>query len=676
MTSLQQILEIPKGLADSSADCAVINRIPVTDISPAVFFGGEFVPVKAIAGEEIEVSATIFREGHDALGADVLLFDHKGIELSRTRMRDHADGSDRFSTRIRIPARGEFTYLIESFDDSFATWLHDSEIKIPADIDAELCCAIGLKIFEGKLTEDPTAKKILAPAIKALADQKLAPANRFSQSSTVEIKEYFSADPLRRLQSRSHSIPIRADRDKALVGAWYEFFPRSEGATLSAKGEITSGTFKTAALRIPAVAAMGFDVLYLPPIHPIGKTFRKGKNNSLNPITSDPGVPWAIGGSAGGHDAINPELGTMQDFENFIAVAKEKKIDVALDLALQASPDHPWVASNPEWFTTRPDGSIAYAENPPKKYQDIYPINFDNDYQGIRNEVLRVIRFWVSKGVLIFRVDNPHTKPVAFWQDVMSTMNSENPDVIFLAEAFTRPSMMHALGKAGFHQSYTYFTWRTSKAELTEYATEVSRHTSAFFRPNFWVNTPDILPFHLQSGNPAIFALRVVLASTLSPSWGMYAGYELYEHRRFKEGGEEYMDSEKYEIKVRDWDGAAKMQVTLAPFITKLNEIRKKHIALARLRNLVFHQTDNDSIIAYSKREGNDLILVTVNLDPLNAQETTVHWDLAALGIKDSRFKVTDLIDGAQYEWDPHSFVRLDPSRPVGKVAHIMAVNL
>jgi starch synthase (maltosyl-transferring) len=676
MTSQRQILEIPKDQAESSATNPVINRIPVTDISPAVFFGGEFVPVKAIAGEEIEISATIFREGHDALGADVLLFDNKGVQFSRTRMRDHADGSDRFSTWIRIPVRGDFTYLIESFDDPFATWLHDSEIKIPADIDAQLCCSIGLHVFEEKLAEDPAAKKILAPAIKALSDKKFAPANRFSQASTREITEYFAMNPLRRLPSRSHAIPIRADRDKALVGAWYEFFPRSEGATVSAKGEITSGTFKTAALRIPAVAAMGFDVLYLPPIHPIGKSFRKGKNNSLAPIESDPGVPWAIGGSAGGHDAINPELGTIADFEYFVAVAREKKIDIAMDLALQASPDHPWVKSNPEWFTARPDGSIAYAENPPKKYQDIYPINFDNDYQGILNEVLRIIRFWVSKGVLIFRVDNPHTKPVAFWQDVMSIMNSENPDAIFLAEAFTRPSMMHALGKAGFHQSYTYFTWRTSKAELTEYATEVSRHTSAFFRPNFWVNTPDILPFHLQSGNPAIFALRAVLASTLSPSWGMYAGYELYEHRRFKEGGEEYLDSEKYEIKVRDWEGAAKMQVSLAPFITKLNEIRKKHIALARLRNLHFHHTDNDSIIAYSKREGNDLILVTVNLDPLNAQETTVHWDLNSLRIKDSRFKVTDLIDGAQYEWDPHSFVRLDPSRPVGKVAHIMAVNL
>ncbi len=676
MTSQLQILAILKDQADSSADDFMINRIPITDIQPSVFFGGEFVPVKAIAGEEIEISATIFREGHDALGADVLLFDKDGVELSRTRMREHGHGSDRFSTWIRIPARGDFTFAIESFDDPFATWLHDSQIKIPADIDGELCCAIGLEIFEAKVAEDAGAKKLLAPAIKALGDRKLAPANRFSQSSTSDIAEYFAANPLRRLQSRSHSIPVRADRDKALVGAWYEFFPRSEGATVDAQGAVTSGTFKSAALRIPAVAAMGFDVLYLPPVHPIGKTFRKGKNNTLTPTESDPGVPWAIGGAAGGHDAINPELGTMKDFEDFIAVAKSHKIDIAMDLALQASPDHPWVKSNPEWFTTRPDGTIAYAENPPKKYQDIYPINFDNDYQGILNEVLRVIRLWVSKGVLIFRVDNPHTKPVGFWQDVMATMNAENPDVIFLAEAFTRPSMMHALGKAGFHQSYTYFTWRTNKAELTEYATEVSRHTSAFFRPNFWVNTPDILPFHLQSGNPAIFALRAVLASTLSPSWGMYAGYELFEHRRFKEGGEEYLDSEKYEIKVRDWAAAEKMQLTLAPFIAKLNEIRRGHIALARLRNLVFHQSDNDSIIAYSKREGNDLILVTVNLDPINAQETTIHWDMSALALKDSRFKVRDLIDGAQYEWDPHSFVRLDPNRPVGKVAHIMVVDL
>jgi starch synthase (maltosyl-transferring) len=653
----------------------VINRLPITEISPSVFFGGEFVPVKAIAGEEIEISATVFREGHDALGADVLLYNHEGVEISRTRMRENYPGSHRYTALLRIPTRGDFHYAIESFDDPFATWIHECEIKIPADIDAQLCCLTGLALFESALEEDPSAKKLLAPAIKALADSKLAPANRFSVASSGEIKRYFSDSPLRHLQSTSHRIPIRADRDRALVGAWYEFFPRSEGATQDAKGVVTPGTLKTAALRIPAIAAMGFDVLYLPPIHPIGKTFRKGKNNTLTPIDSDPGVPWAIGSSDGGHDAINPELGTLQDFDHFISVAKTHKIEVALDLALQVSPDHPWVKSNPEWFTTRADGSIAYAENPPKKYQDIYPINFDNDYDGILAEVIRIIRFWVARGVLIFRVDNPHTKPVGFWQDVMSIMNKENPDVIFLAEAFTHPAMMHALGKAGFHQSYTYFTWRTSKAELTEYATEVSRHTSAFFRPNFWVNTPDILPFHLQSGNPAIFALRAVLASTFVPSWGMYAGYELFEHRRFKDGGEEYMDSEKYEVKVRDWAAADKLQITLAPFITKLNEIRRNHIALTRLRNLVFHPSDNDLIIAYSKREGDDLILVTVNLDPSAAQETTVHWDMKALGLENSQFIVTDLIDGAQYEWDPHSFVRLDPNRPVGKVAHIMVVN-
>lgn len=654
----------------------MINRFPITEISPSVFFGGEFLPVKAIAGEEIEISATIFREGHDALGADVLLFDDKGLEISRTRMCEDVLGSHRYICTIQIPTRGDYRYAIDSFDDPFATWIHECEIKIPADIDAQLCCLTGLSLFESALEEDPSAKKLLAPAIKALADSKLSPANRFSIASSGEIKRYFADSPLRRLQSTSHRIPIRADRDRALVGAWYEFFPRSEGAMQDAKGVITPGTLKTAALRIPKIAAMGFDVLYLPPIHPIGKTFRKGKNNTLTPIESDPGVPWAIGSSDGGHDAINPELGTLQDFDNFISVAKTHNIEVALDLALQVSPDHPWVKSNPEWFTTRADGSIAYAENPPKKYQDIYPINFDNDYEGILTEVLRIIRFWVARGVLIFRVDNPHTKPVRFWQDVMSILNKENPDVIFLAEAFTHPAMMHALGKAGFHQSYTYFTWRTSKAELTEYATEVSRQTSAFFRPNFWVNTPDILPFHLQSGNPAIFALRAVLASTLVPSWGMYAGYELFEHRHFKDGGEEYLDSEKYEIKLRDWAAATTMQVTLAPFITKLNEIRRSNPALLRLRNLVFHHSDNDSIIAYSKRQGQNLILVIANLDSTVAQETTVHWDMNALGIANSKLKVIDLIDGVSYEWDPHSFVRLDPNRPIGKVAHIMVVNL
>ena len=654
----------------------MINRIPVTDVSPTVFFGGDFVPVKAIAGEEIPVSATIFREGHDLLGADVVLYNAQGKELSRSVMHEEWHGGDRYQGSVRIPAQGDYTFTIDSYDHPFATWIHDAEIKIPADIDAELMCTIGRLIFEEKLAEDPAAKTMLSSAIKVLRDTTLSAMNRFSQTSTEEIRNYFTANPLRRLVTSTEHYPIRADHQRALVGSWYEFFPRSEGAKVGADGNVISGTFKTAELRLPAVAAMGFDILYLPPVHPIGTKFRKGKNNTLTPTATDPGVPWAIGNKEGGHDAINPALGTMSDFENFVKAAKKQGLEIAMDFALQASPDHPWATEHPEFFTTRPDGTIAYAENPPKKYQDIYPINFDNDYNAIVAESLRILRLWISKGISIFRVDNPHTKPVHFWAEIMKTIHTEHPDVIFLAEAFTKPSMMHALGKAGFHQSYTYFTWRTSKQELTDYATEVSRDTSAFFRPNFWVNTPDILPFHLQSGNPAIFAIRAALAATLTPSWGMYAGYELYEHRRFKDGGEEYIDSEKYEIKVRDWDGATKKKLTLAPFITQLNAIRKKNVALQRLRNLRFHTTENEAIIAYSKREGDNLILVVINLDPSFAQETTVHWNMSELGLHKDNFEVTDLIDGSTYNWSAHTYVRLDPTRLSGKVVHIAQVKL
>jgi len=639
-------------------------------------FGGEFVPVKAIPDESFPVSATIFREGHDALGADVILFDSHGKEISRQIMHQIWPGGDRYTAEVTIPGRGDFSFAIESYDHPLATWLHDAEIKIGADVDAELMCAIGAALFEEVIERDSSAGSLLKGAIKALKDLKLAPLNRFGIASTPEIRSFCATRPLRRMASQTEKYPVRADHPKSLIGSWYEFFPRSEGAKENADGTITSGTFKSASLRIPAVAAMGFDILYLPPIHPVGETHRKGRNNSLTPTATDPGVPWAIGSADGGHMAINPALGTMKDFEDFVSVAKKNKIEVALDFALQASPDHPWVKEHPEFFTRRLDGSIAYAENPPKKYQDIYPINFDNNYQAILEESLKTLRFWISKGISIFRVDNPHTKPVHFWADVMNTIGIESPDVIFLAEAFTSPSMMHALGKAGFHQSYTYFTWRTSKQELIQYSEEVAHQTSAFFRPNFWVNTPDINPFHLQSGNPAIFAIRAALAATLTPSWGMYAGYELYEHRRFKEGGEEYLDSEKYEIKVRDWEGAEKKKLTLAPFITVLNKIRRENVALQRLRNLRFHHCDNDQIVAYSKREGDNLILVVVNLDPNFAQETTVHWDLKLLGVASENFEVTDLIDSAQYQWSAQTYVRLDPTRLSGKVVHIAKVKL
>ena len=578
----------------------MISRIAISDISPAVFFGGEFLAVKAIPGERVTVSATAIIEGHEKLTAQVVLHSSNGKVISRSAMTEIWPGSNRYEGEVLIPAEGDFFFIVEA--DSTSAY--------------------------------------------------------------------------RTVLGSSEKYPIRADRERALVGSWYEFFPRSEGAIKNSDGTITSGTFKTAAKRIPAVAAMGFNVLYLPPIHPIGISHRKGANNTLTPKDTDPGVPWAIGSADGGHDAINPELGTMVDFEEFVAIAKKNGVEIALDLALQTSPDHPWVKSNPQWFNKRSDGTIAYAENPPKKYQDIYPLNFDDDYEGLRDEVLRIIRLWVSKGVEIFRVDNPHTKPVHFWQDLIAIVRDENPRVVFLAEAFTAPAMMHALGKAGFHQSYTYFTWRTSKSELIEYGREVATHTSAYFRPNFWVNTPDINPFHLHSGNPAIFALRAVLASTLSPSWGMYAGYEIYEHLAFKVDGEEYVDSEKYEIKVRDWDGAAKKGLTLAPFITQLNAIRTANPALQRLRNLVFHTTDSEAIIAYSKREGENLILVVVNLDPNFAQGTIVHWDTKALGINGTTFEVKDLLDGATFNWSPDTYVSLDPTRPIGKVAHICQVKL
>ena len=647
----------------------MIGRLPITDISPVVTFGRDIFPAKAIVGEEITISATVFREGHDALGAVAVLVDPSGEIVDRGRMSEVWPGSDRYETKLTLESIGDFSFHIEAFDDPYETWHHDSEIKISANVDPELCCEIGALIFAEKLDQDSDAEDLLLPALIALKDKKLAPANRFSIASSPEIRRYFHEFPLRRLLTISESFPIRAARERALVGSWYEFFPRSEGAT-----QKQPGTFKTAANRLAAVADMGFDVIYLPPIHPIGKNFRKGPNNSLSAGESDPGVPWAIGNRDGGHDSINPELGTMEDFEKFVVVAKSHGLEVALDLALQVSPDHPWVKAHPQWFNHRPDGSIAYAENPPKKYQDIYPINFDEDYSGILQEVLRIIRLWTSKGVTIFRVDNPHTKPVAFWEELLALVHAENPDVIFLAEAFTRPAMMGALGKVGFHQSYTYFTWRTSKQELISYGNEVAHETSAFFRPNFWVNTPDILPFHLQSGIPAMFALRAVLASTLSPSWGMYAGYELYEHRHFKDGGEEYLDSEKYQIRVRDWESAKKNGTTLAPFISQLNQIRKAHPALQRLRNLVFHNTGSDAIIAYSKREGSDVILVVVNLDPTFVQETTVHWDLGVLGISAEKFRVKDLLDNSQFEWARDTYIRLDPSRPTGKVAHIAQV--
>ena len=657
------------------------KRFPIYEVEPTLYFGNEFLPIKAVVNERIPIRASATREGHDALGVQVVFYDSKGDEFSRSLMREVWPGTDRYEGFVTPTKTGNWSFAIEAFDDPFNTWVHDCGIKIKAGIDEELCCAMGVEVFNFALESNKNLmsgkdRKELEAATKILGDKKISAISRFESVTKNEIKEIFKNWPTRKYVASSQRFSIYVERELALFGSWYEFFPRSEGAVKNKDGSITSGNFKTAAKSLERVAKMGFNILYLPPIHPIGKTFRKGKNNSLTPTENDPGVPWAIGSADGGHDAIHPDLGNEKDFAEFVKAANKLGIEIALDFALQVSPDHPWVNSHPNWFTKRPDGSIAYAENPPKKYQDIYPINFDNDYEGIKSEVIRILQLWISRGIKIFRVDNPHTKPVIFWQEVIGEINSKNPEVIFLAEAFTRPAMMHALGKAGFQQSYTYFTWRNSKEEIVDYSTEVAQKTSAFFRPNFWVNTPDILPFHLQNGNPAMFALRALMAATLSPSWGMYAGYELYEHVRLKEGGEEYRDSEKYEIKVRDWSGAEKLGMTLAPFVSKINKIRKENVALQRLRNLEFHTTDSPAIVAYSKRDGDNLILVVINLDPVRVQETTVHWNMYALGLNEGSFEVSDLLNGGDMTWSDHTFVSLDPARPHGKVGHIAKVKL
>ena len=472
------------------------------------------------------------------------------------------------------------------------------------------------------------------------------------------------------------------ERQRALFGSWYEFFPRSEGAQVDPIGRrpAVSGTLRTAVRRLDAVAAMGFDVVYLPPVHPIGTTARKGRNNALAAGPDDPGSPWAIGSPAGGHDALHPDLGTFADFDQFVDRAKELGMEVALDLALQASPDHPWVSKHPEWFTTRADGSIAYAENPPKKYQDIYPLNFDNDPEGIYAEVLRVVRHWISHGVTIFRVDNPHTKPLPFWERLLREIAGTDPGVLFLAEAFTRPAMMRALAMIGFHQSYTYFTWRNSAEELTEYLTELAGTAAAYMRPNFFVNTPDILSGYLQHANPAAFRVRAVLAAMLSPTWGVYSGYELCENTPLRPGSEEYLDSEKYQYRPRDWANAARMNLTIAPLITRLNAIRRSHPALAQLRNLRFHFPDQPGILCFSKtvraaagRPGGDMVLVVVNLDPHQAREATIWLDRTAFDIDvGAGFTVTDELSGASYRWGEANYVRLDPAVAP---AHIFTVS-
>ncbi|WP_199439220.1 maltotransferase domain-containing protein [Umezawaea beigongshangensis] len=652
------------------------GRLGIDDVTPAVSCG--LHPAKAVVGEHVPVTATVWREGHDVVSATVSWRGPGDRVARQTRMVEQGDGLDHFAAVIVPDTEGAWTYRVDAWSDPWATWLHTVEVKIAAGQGAG---ELANDLESGALLLDRVSRRpdrrrdrvLLAGAGAALRDLGRSVAERVAPALSTEVQRIMHEHPVRELVTKGRPLKLWVDRTRAAFGSWYEFFPRSTGG-VDETGRPVHGTFTTSAQALDRVARMGFDVVYLPPIHPIGRVNRKGPNNSLVAEEHDVGSPWAIGADEGGHDAIHPELGTLEDFDAFVARAEELGMEVALDLALQAAPDHPWVLKHPEFFTTRPDGSIAYAENPPKKYQDIYPINFDNDPQGIYTEVLRVVTHWVEHGVRIFRVDNPHTKPPDFWAWLIKTVKDAHPDVLFLAEAFTRPARLWGLAKLGFTQSYTYFTWRTSKEELTEFGVDLVEHWDEG-RPNLFVNTPDILHESLQRGGPGMFALRAALAATLAPTWGVYSGYELFEHEAVREGSEEYLNSEKYELRPRDFEAALAEGRSLEPWLTKLNAARRAHPALQQMRTLRFHHVDNDALLAYSKQDPatGDTVVVVVTLDPQNSQEGTVWLDLPALGFEwHERLIAHDEVTGETWDWGQANYVRLDPLRAV---AHVVGVQ-
>ncbi len=655
------------------------GRIPLALAAPSTP-GGIYRP-SAFSGEAVPFRVTAFREGHDLIGVHVRLFSPSGVE-SLHRLSPLNDGFDRWSVLISPLEQGIWTFRFEGFADEFATWEHAADLKIAAGVDTTLMREMGARLFAAAAVEKsrPAAeRRALTAAAASLRDESVSDLQSLEIVRDHAIAEYFAARPVQSLLTLGPTMEVLVERERAGSGSWYEFFPRSEGAKRAKDGSIVSGTFRTAAKRLPAVADMGFDVLYLPPIHPIGERNRKGPNNTLVTKPGDPGSPWAIGSAAGGHDVVHPDLGTLADFRAFVRAAARVGLEVALDLALQAAPDHPWVTEHPEWFTTLADGSIAYAENPPKKYQDIYPINFDNDPEGIRAEVLRIVLHWIKQGVKIFRVDNPHTKPLQFWEWLIATVADKHPDVVFLAEAFTRPAPMRALGMAGFQQSYSYFTWRNTKVELEEFLGSVAHETSDFMRPNLFVNTPDILTEYLQYGGRPAYKIRAAIAATAGASYGVYAGYELYENVA-RPGAEENIDNEKFEYKIRDWAAAEAAGNSLAPYLRRLNEIRKSHPALRQLRNLSIHWSDDEAILVYAKHlpaalteTGQaDTLIVIANVDPHSVRQSMVHLDTSVWGITPGApFDVEDLLTGATWTWTDHNFVRLDAFHEPVHILHV-----
>lgn len=630
------------------------SSIIIEGVQPEVDSGR--YPIKREVGDRLVVTADIFKEGHDVLNAVLRYRTAKETTWHEAAM-SHID-NDRWSGHVDLHENIRYLYTVGAFTNTFESWRQEVTKKSQAGE------SISSELLEGRALADRAltrAEKPDAERLEALLKQW-----RVSDTQDVQLSSALTEELsqlVERYQERTgwtlynRELELVVDRVRARYGAWYEIFPRSQGTNPD-----RGSTFQECEHRLPAIKAMGFDVLYVTPIHPIGRTNRKGKNNSLTPTPTDPGSPYAIGNEQGGHDAVEPSLGTMEDFNRFEKAVRAQGMELALDVAINCSPDHPYVKEHPEWFAHRPDGTIKYAENPPKKYQDIYNVDFYcADWYGLWNEMKRVVLFWADRGVKIFRVDNPHTKPVAFWEWLIREVQSRYPDTIFLSEAFTRPKMMKVLAKAGFTQSYTYFTWRNGKQELTDYMIELSRsEMKEYFRPNFFTNTPDILPEILQRAGRPAFKFRLVLAATLSPSYGIYSGYELCENRALA-GKEEYLDSEKYEFKVWDWDRPG----NLVEYVTTINRIRRENPALHELENVEFYETNNEHILFYGKRtlDGQNILLVAVNLDPFQAQEVHLQIPIDSFGIKgDEAYQLHNLITDQRDPMTGNSyFVRLDP---------------
>ena len=673
------------------------GRVNVLGITPSAENG--LYPARVELGEAFKVTAQVFIEGRTKAGATVSVRNTRGTEKARFPMTCTNPGLDRWEAMVKIGDHsdlkpwedgyadvkkqlGEWHIVVEGWEDTYASWLHDAQIKVEVGDDVENALESGAQLLErwagardSKLTADD--KKTLREAAKTVADKSLDATARLAAATTDAIASLHETNPLRDGLSASNPQRFRVERPKSSFAAWYQFFPRSEGAYFDADGKIVQGTLKTALSGLDRAKAEGFDIVYLPPIFPIGVTNRKGRNNTLIAGPHDPGSPFGIGSELGGHDTVDPLLGTMDDFKAFCAHAHELGLEVALDFALQCSPDHPWVKQHPNWFRTKPDGTIAFAENPPKKYQDIYPIDFNADMEGIEAEVERIMDLWVKAGVTIFRVDNPHTKPVRFWQDVIAAVTKKHPEVLFLAEAFTRPGMMRALSYAGFTQSHCYFPWRNSKEELEEYLAETNGDEGFYQHNTFWPSTPDIMTAYLRDNGIAGHTVRAVLAAMGSPSWGIYNGYELIENKQ-RPGFEEQIDNEKYEVKVREWDEADKYGIS--ELLTSLNKIRSEHPACRSYHNLHILPSDDAGVIAFLRQTPAELtgtgkpdtVIVVVNLDGHNAHQSIVHIELPDFGFAtDKPLKVREELTGREFDWGWDNYVSL---APWADVAHVLTV--